>query len=169
MGTGATLASRSLYYPMRTLLSIVVLSMAALHGAEAGAPGMREKMIEKIKAAAAALPPPAPKPATVPGESTSSPILMQPVIVFESPLVREVTAKLERAEQERRDETFSPLKGGTVYDFGGMRLGSWWTPEEGWTFLRTKSNTPSHRQVERSKERIKELQDLFKIRESPKP
>lgn len=87
---------------------------------------------------------------------------MKPVVVSESKLVRAVTAAIERKEQERRDEKFSPLEGGKIGTIGGMQVGGWWTPDGGWIFLRL-NKTPSRRQSEATGARMKERKELQEL------
>jgi hypothetical protein len=95
-------------------------------------------------------------------------IMMKPVIVSESRLVREVTAALDREKQNRQEERFSPLKGGKIADLGPMQLGGWWTPGEGWTFLRFKKG-PSPREVEAAAATLKYLQEFADMAEGRRP
>lgn len=49
-----------------------------------------------------------------------------------------------------------------------MNIGGWWSPGEGWTFLRLKK-APTRRQSEATEAGMKELQELANMRERPKP
>jgi hypothetical protein len=90
--------------------------------------------------------------------------MMKPVIVSESKLIHAVTAAVERQEQDRRDERFLPLDGGKISSIGPLQVGSWWSPGEGWTFLRL-NKAPTPRQLEAAAARLKELQELLTIGE----
>lgn len=156
---------------MRTLLHVIAFAAVTVQGEEAIGPNMRQKLHAKIMESA---PPPArPKSSADPkDEEAPPPVVMKPVIVSESKLVREVTAALDREKQNRQEERFAPLEGGKIANLGPMQLGGWWTPDEGWTFLRlNKGRTP--RQTEAAEATLKELQELADMAEnrspSPKP
>jgi hypothetical protein len=127
---------------------------------------MREKLHAKIIASVP--PPPPPKPSIDPKEMVAAPVMMTPVIVSDSKLIRAVAAVIEREEQDRRDEQFSPLNGGKIYGFGRVQIGSWWSPGEGWTFLRL-NKSPTHRQTEAAEAKLRELRELVNIDGKPKP
>ena len=90
--------------------------------------------------------------------------MMKPLVVSEGKLIQAVTAAIDRAEQERREEKFSALDGGKIGRIGGLELGGWWNPDGGWTFLRA-NKTPTYRKTEALKDQIKELEELSKIGE----
>lgn len=151
---------------MRMLLLISLLTSVVSRGADEIAVTVRQKLQSKIKESVP--PSPAPQPSTEPKESVASPVLMKPVVVSDSKLMRAVTETLERAEQNRRDERFSPLEGGKIATVGPLQLGGWWSPGEGWTFLRlNKGRTP--RQTEAAETKMKELLELANFRERQKP
>jgi hypothetical protein len=153
---------------MRTFLLISVLTSVASRGAEVTAPTVRQKLQVKIMES---IPAPAlSKPATDQKETAAvpPPVLMKPVVVSDSKLIRAVTEAIDRAEQDRREERFSVLDGGEIYSIGRLRIGSWWSLDEGWTFLRL-NKTPTHRQTEAAAARMKELQELANIGGKPKP
>lgn len=79
-----------------------------------------------------------------------------------------VAAALDRAQQERRDEAFSPLAGGKIGEIGGFEVGGWWSPGSGWTYLRM-NKTPTYRQAEEVKVRINELQELSQVGAGSRP
>ena len=148
------------------LLLISLLTSVVSRGADEIAVTVRQKLQSKIKESVP--PSPAPQPSMEPKESVASPVLMKPVVVSDSKLMRAVTETLERAEQNRRDERFSPLEGGKIATVGPLQLGSWWSPGEGWTFLRlNKGRTP--RQTEAAETKMKELLELANFRERQKP
>ncbi len=95
---------------MRTLLLISVLTSVAVRGAEGRVLTVREKLNGRIFES---VPPPGPpKPSTEQKEAVELPVMMKPVIVSESKLIRAVAAAIEREEQDRREEQFSALNGG---------------------------------------------------------
>lgn len=144
-------------YPMRTLLLISVLASVAARGAEAGVPTLRQKLHAKILESVP--PPPPPMPVTEQKEAAGPPVTMKSVIVSESKVIRDAVAAVERKDQERREQQFTPLNGGTLYNIGGMQLGGWWAPGEGWTFLRL-NKAPTYRQITATEARMKELKEL---------
>jgi hypothetical protein len=151
---------------MRTLLVVSIVTSGWLRGADAGGLTMREKLHAKILETVPL--PPAPTPAAVKNEEAAPVIMMQPVIVSDTKLIRAVTAAIDQAAEDRREEKFSPLAGGKIGTVAGMQVGGWWSPAEGWTFLRR--NLPrTYRQTETAEARMKELQDLAKIGERSKP
>ena len=139
---------------------------AALRGAEAPEPTLREKLRAKILES---VPPPSPpKPPTDPKPAVPAPpVVMERVVVSESKLIQAVTAAIDRQEQDRREEKFTPLDGGKIFSIGGVQIGGWWSLDEGWTFLRL-NKAPTRRQAEASEARMKELQELAKSSEKPK-
>lgn len=152
---------------MRTLLLISVLTTSvAVHGAEGRSPTVREKLHAKIMES---VPPPPPlKPSTDQKQAVELPVMMKPVIVSDSKLIRAVAAAIEREEQDRREEQFSALNGGKIYSIGRLQIGGWWLPGEGWTFLRFNKG-PTYRQTEAAEARLKELRELANIGVNPKP
>lgn len=66
-----------------------------------------------------------------------APLVMSPFIVSEHWRDRALRADIARQTQP---ETFSPVSGGTLYtkDLGRVRMdvGGWWSPRQGWSFLR---------------------------------
>lgn len=154
---------------MRTLVVVFVWSTVTLRSTEAPAPSLREKLRARIVESIP--PPPPPKPPEEPRDSEDTappPVTMNPVIVSDSRLIREVTSAIQREEQERRDEKFSGLQGGTIAKVGPMELGGWWSPSGGWTFLRL-NKAPTYRQAVATEARIKELQELSAIGTRAKP
>jgi hypothetical protein len=152
-------------YPMRTLLLISIITSLVVRAAKGSAPTVREKLRAKILESVP--PPPPPKPSIDP-KAVELPVMMTPVIVSDSKLIGAVAAAIEREEQDRREEQFSPLNGGKIYSFGRVQIGSWWSPGEGWTFLRLNKG-PTLRQTEAAEARLKELRELVNIGGKPKP
>ena len=112
------------------LLLVVAFVIVSVHAEPAATATMREKVHAKIMAAFPR-PPPA-KPADqkeVPAEPV---ILMQPFVV-ESERDRNLEAAIAR---QTRKEPFSATKGGTLYGTTRAELGGWWTPGQGWSFLK---------------------------------
>ena len=153
---------------MRTLLLITALAAVTVRGDEASAPTMRQKLHAKIMESAPATAPPKPSDDQKGDEEAVPPVVMRPVIVSESKLVREVTAALDREKQNRQEERFSPLKGGKIANLGPMQLGSWFAPGEGWTFLRLNKG-PTPRQLEAAEATLKYLQELAATAEDRRP
>lgn len=146
---------------MRIHLLLCALAVVSVNGEEATVPvpTMREKLRAKILESA---PPPAPrKPEADVADDAAAPppVVMQPLVVAESRIVREVTAELARKEEEKREERFTPLKGGKITSIGPMQVGSWWSVDEGWTFFRLRK-PPTQRQIETSEAKMKNLQEL---------
>ena len=152
---------------MRTLLLISVLTSVAADGAEAVVPMARQKLLAKIVESVPPPPPPSPESPTDQREPVGTPVMMKSVIVSDSKLIRAVTAAIEREEQERREEPFSALKGGKILNLGRVQIGGWWSPSEGWTFLRLNKGR-THRQAEAADARLKELQELANFGARPK-
>ena len=152
------------------LLLVIAFAAVTVQGEGESGPTMRQKLHAKIMES---VPPPAPpKSSADQKDEAPPPIVMKPVVVSEAKLVREITAALEREKQNQQEERFSPLEGGKIANLGPMKLGGWWTPDEGWTFLRlNKRRTP--RQTEAAEAALKELQELADMAEartpSPKP
>jgi hypothetical protein len=151
---------------MRTLLLISVLASVTLRGTEATVPTVRQKLHAKILESVP--PSPSPKPPSETKEIEAPAVVMKPVVVSESKLIREVAAAIDREEKDRREERFTPLNGGKIYSIGRVQIGGWFSPTEGWTFLRL-NKAPTRRQVEAAEARLKELQELLKIGENSKP
>lgn len=144
---------------MRTLLLITALAAVTVRGEEASVPTIRQKLHAKIMESAPPPAPPKPPADQKDDEAAVPPVVMKPLVVSESKLVREVTAALDPKKQNRQEERFSPLAGGKIANLGPMQLGGWWTPGEGWTFLRlNKGRSP--RQTEAAEAALKELQEL---------
>jgi hypothetical protein len=145
--------------PLKTLLLTLGIMSAAVRGEDAVVATMREKVRAKILES---LPPPPVKDdgEKKPVEATLAPALvMNPIIVGESKLIREVTAAIDRENQAKKDERFTALEGGKIASIGPMQLGGWWSPGEGWTFLRLNKG-PTRRQAAVDKARLKELQEF---------
>ncbi|WP_414660456.1 hypothetical protein [Horticoccus sp. 23ND18S-11] len=151
---------------MRMLLLISMLASVVSRGADENALTVRQKLQARIKES---LPPsPLPQPSTEPKESVAPAVLMKPVVVSDSKLLRAVTETLERAEQDRQEERFTPVNGGKISSVGPLQLGSWWSPGEGWTFLRL-NQSRTLRQTEAAEAKMKEFQELANFREKVTP
>jgi hypothetical protein len=153
---------------MRTLLLITMVTVVTVQGEEASAPTMRQKVHAKIMESAPPPVPPRPSADENDGEKPAPPVVMKPVIVSESKLVREVTAALDREKQNRQEERFTPLQGGKIANIGPMQLGGWWSVDEGWTFLRLNKGR-SQRQVEAAEATLRELQELADLAADARP
>ena len=153
---------------MRALLLIPALIAVTVRSEDATAPTMRQKLHAKILESA---PPPAsPVPSTdQTAEVDAIPaVVMKPIVVSESKLMREVTAALDREKQNRQEERFAPLAGGKIANVGPMQLGGWFVPGEGWTFLRL-NKPPSPRQTEAAEAQLRDLQEFADLAGGRKP
>ena len=56
-------------------------------------------------------------------------VTMDRFVVTESLRQKELTAKLARDAQKKKDEQFTPTKGGTFLELGRLNLGAWPDPE----------------------------------------
>ena len=157
------------FYPVRSLLLISALATTMVRGGEATAPTVREKLHAKIMASLPPAPPPKPSGDQKDDEKPAvPPILMKPVVVSESKLIDAVAAGFARDEQNRRDERFTAFDGGTITSIGPMKIGGWWSPAEGWTFLRL-NKTPTPRQISAAEARIRELYELASFGQKRQP
>src|SRR5687767_7407920 len=117
---------------MRIFLLLSALTVATGRADEPPASTMRQKLSSKVKEAVSQSPPPKQSADAKADENAISPaIVMKPVVVSESKIVREVAAAIARKEQEEREERFSALNGGKIGKIGGMQLGGWWSAGEG--------------------------------------
>lgn len=144
---------------------LTLLTPFAVAGTEEAAePTLRQKLHAKIMESVP--PPPPPKPSTDQAAPASAPpVILKAVIVSDSKLIQAVTESIDREAQNRRDQQFKPLDGGTLYSFGLVQIGSWYAPGEGWTFLRL-NNAPTRRQLDAADARLRDLQELLRIGES---
>ena len=154
------------------LLFITALAVASVRGEEASGTNMRQKLQAKIMDSLPPLPPPKPAPERKDNDEAVPVVVMQPLVVYESRVVREVTAVLEREKQNRQDERFSPLDGGKIARIGPVQVGGWWDANEGWTFLRFNKGR-TRRQAEAAETALKDLEELAALadghRPAPKP
>ena len=121
---------------MRWLLLLAVLMADTGRGEETPPSSVREKLRARI---VESLPAPAPaRPAADKPEPASPVLVLEPMVVSESRGVRELGKQLVAEKQRQEAESFSPLKGGTIYRSERLELGGWWTPEGGWHFLKLK-------------------------------
>lgn len=68
-------------------------------------------------------------------------VKMAPFIVVESLRQRELNAKLRRDAQKKKDEQFTPVKGGTILETNRLKIGTWPDPEgypPGFKFVKIK-------------------------------
>jgi hypothetical protein len=152
--------------PVKMFLLIIALTTVGAE--EAGTASMRQKLHAKILESAPPAAPPKPPSQEKDAEEPPPAVVMKPVVVSESKLVREVTAALDREKQNRQEERFSPLEGGKIDNIGPMQVGGWWTPDEGWTFLRlNKGRSP--RRVQAAEATLKELEELAALAEDRRP
>ena len=155
--------------PMRTFFLLSVFAVVTARAAEAPPPTTRQKLSSKIKEAISRLP--VPKEETEPradGDALSPAIVMKPVVVSESKIIREVASAIARKEQEEREERFSAIDGGTIFKIGRVQMGGWWTAGEGWTFL--SFNKPvSQRQVDAAEAKLRDLKELADMAEVRTP
>jgi hypothetical protein len=153
---------------VRTVLFISLLATGLVRGEEAAGDSVREKLRAKILASAPPLPVKRPPDPAKDEPAAPPPLLMNPVIVSETRRGREVAAAIARQEQEKKDDQFSPVSGGMIGNLGPLKLGGWWSPTEGWTFLR-KNKPPSQRQVEETQAVMKDLLELAAMAEDRHP
>ena len=60
-------------------------------------------------------------------------VVLAPFVVSELKRNRNLEAAIAR-QTER--PTFSPTSGGTIYSNSRLKAGGWWSPTEGWSFLK---------------------------------
>jgi hypothetical protein len=121
---------------MRWLLLLAVLMADSGRGEEATPPSVREKLRARI---VESLPAPAPaRPVADKPEQANPVLVLEPMVVSESRGVRELGKQLAAEKQRQEADSFSPLKGGTIYRSERLEVGGWWTPESGWHFLKLK-------------------------------
>ncbi len=65
-------------------------------------------------------------------------LTLEPMVVSEPRGVRELAKLLASEKQRLAAERFTPVKGGTIYQTDRLELGSWWSPDKGWQFLKIK-------------------------------
>jgi hypothetical protein len=108
---------------MRTMLLISVFTAVTIHGEEPTPVPMRQKLHAKILET---LPPPQPekKPAAQ-NELDLEIVEIEPLVVTDSPVLRQLAAKIERDTQQAKDAQFSPIKGGTIYKNSRFEIGTW--------------------------------------------
>jgi len=151
---------------MRTSLLIFAFTALAVRGEEPVASTVRQKLHAVILAS---VPPPSPPPPpTKPAEDSLPAFMMAPVVVSETNGMRAIIAAIDREKQSRQDEKFTALDGGKIYNIGRVQIGSWYSPGEGWTFLRL-NKAPTRRQTEAVETRLKELNELLKFGEKTQP
>lgn len=51
---------------------------------------------------------------------------------------RKLVKLLASEKQRKKDESFSASKGGTIYRTERLEVGSWWSPQTGWQFIKIK-------------------------------
>jgi hypothetical protein len=114
---------------MRTMLLMSVFAAAAVRADESSAVSMRRKLHAQIVASL-----PTPRPAAealdIPALDTLDDELVEiePLIVVDSPVLRQLAAKIERDRQTIKDAQFSPVKGGTIYKNTRFEIGTWADP-----------------------------------------
>jgi hypothetical protein len=115
---------------MRLMLFLAAIAIATARGEQATAETMRQKVHAKIMAAF-----PLPRPAIPADEKpvTEEPAILMKPFVVESERDRNLDAAIARQTQK---EPFSATKGGTLYGTTRAQLGGWWTPGQGWSFLK---------------------------------
>ncbi len=120
-------------HPMRTMLLISVFTASTIHGEEPTPVPMRQKLHAKILETL-----PLPQPATEPAalsEVADDIVEIEPLVVTDSPVLRQLAAKIERDTQKQKDAQFSPIKGGSIYKRGSLEIGTWAGPS-GLTLLK---------------------------------
>ena len=56
-------------------------------------------------------------------------VKMERFVVVESLKLREFGAKMDTEAQRKKDEQFTPLKGGTIVEIGRLKVGTWPDPD----------------------------------------
>jgi len=115
--------ARSQHLPMRTMLLISVFTAVTIHGEEPTPVPMRQKLHAKILET---LPPPPPaiEPAAQ-NELDLEIVEIEPLVVTDSPVLRQLAAKIESDTQKLQDAQYSPIKGGTIYKNSRIEIGTW--------------------------------------------
>jgi hypothetical protein len=130
---------------------------------------MRQKLSSKVQEAASqSLPPEKSADPKIDEKALSPAVVMKPVVVSESKIVREVAATIARKEHEEREERFSALNGGKIGEIFGMQFGGWWSAGEGWTFL-SLNKAVSQRQIDAMEAKLRDLYELAEMTEVRKP
>lgn len=65
--------------------------------------------------------------------NTGPVVVLSPFVVSELKRDRRLDAVIARQTEH---QTFSPTSGGTLYGNGRLKVGGWWSPTEGWSFLK---------------------------------
>lgn len=108
------------------MLLISVFTAATIRGEEPTPIPMRQKLHAKIMET---LPPPQPAENSVSQDTYSDEIVeIEPMVVTNSPVLRQLAAKIERDTQKLKDAQFSPIKGGTIYKSSRFEIGTWGAP-----------------------------------------
>jgi hypothetical protein len=105
------------------MLLISVFTAGTLRGDEQTPVPMRQKLHAKILET---LPPPPPaKEPAARNELDLEIVEIDPLVVIDSPVLRQLAAKIERDTQKLKDAQFSPIKGGTIYKNSRIEIGTW--------------------------------------------
>jgi len=122
-----------------------------VRGEEPAAGTMQRKLHADLLASLPSADPPSTRAATAPGRpdaagagnepsrETDGVITMEPFVVEAGRAVRLLEAVINERRAKAEAEKFKWREGGTITekDIGTIhaKVGSWWTPEQGWTFL----------------------------------
>jgi hypothetical protein len=105
------------------MLLISVFTAATIRGEEPTPAPMRQKLHAKILETLPT-PPPAKEP-TAQNELDLEIVEIEPLVVTDSPILRQLAAKIESDAQKQKDARFTPIKGGTIYKRGSLEIGTW--------------------------------------------
>lgn len=79
-------------------------------------------------------------PAATPAQTApEAPVVLAPYVV-NAPRDRtiDLARTLDAQKQQRAAEKFSTVRGGTLYANDRVKVGGWWNPTSGWSFLSLK-------------------------------
>lgn len=105
------------------MLLLSVFTAATVRGGESKSVPMREKLHARIVEFLPPQPPTA--EIAVQSELALDIVEIEPLVVTDSPILRQLAAKIERDTQKLKDAQFSPIKGGTIYRNSRFEIGTW--------------------------------------------
>lgn len=116
---------------MRVLILVAAFTALPLRGEEPPPTRVREALHALIMESLPQLPPvAAPVPAEIPEpairkvEAKDDVVVLEPIVVV-SESVRAVSRLIARQERQKEAEKFAPIKGGTIYHKGRLKIGTW--------------------------------------------
>ena len=117
------------------LVSLVCFAVFPVMSAEEGAPTTaRQKSLLKLTESFSYQPPPA-KTAEASSPPAEDVVVMDRFVVSEPLVPRGLPDRMERDRQKRKEEQFSPIRGGRLFRAGPFEVGSWGA-SSGVSFLR---------------------------------